>query len=150
VVRSVGLGIAKPTALKAPSGPTARRDAGCVGFASGQPRNGALRGGNRPTGLGPIMRVHAALPSARVAMGGKVAADRAGGKRIVVWGRAAEPPYSISTWCAKATPSVIVTCLKPSSFSRSKKVASSAMVFSWKKGVTRDAAVIIAKKARAR
>ena len=71
MVRSGGLGIAKPTALRAPPGSTARRDADCVGFASGQPRNGALRGGNRPTGLGPVVLVHAALPSARVATGGR-------------------------------------------------------------------------------
>ena len=40
-------------------------------------------------------------------------------------------------WCAKSRPSLIVTWRKPSSFRRSRNVASSGWVFCWKKLVAR-------------
>ena len=47
------------------------------------------------------------------------------------------------TWWVNLSPSLIVICWKPSSFNRSKKFASSAIVRSWKKGESRDMVVML-------
>jgi hypothetical protein len=68
-----------PTAPEALSRSPAGRDANYVGFASGPPRNDALRGAHRPTGHGPNVLPHAALPPGSCGDGGKVAGVGDGG-----------------------------------------------------------------------
>ena len=63
---------------------------------------------------------------------------------------ASEGAYLMITWWVNLSPSLIVICWKPSSFSRSKKFASSAIVRSWKNGERRDMVVMFARIARAR
>ena len=58
--------------------------------------------------------------------------------------------YLIVTWSVVFSPSVMVSSRKPSSFNRSKKVASSATVRSWKNGDRRYMVVILASSARMR
>ena len=49
---------------------------------------------------------------------------------------------SMMIWWQKSRPSLIVTCLKPSSFSKSRNVASSGWVFCWKNEVARATEVV--------
>src|SRR5215203_3237437 len=60
--------------------------------------------------------------------------------------RTKDEDYFIVTWCVSLSPSVMVRLAKPSSFIRSKKVASSATVRSWKKGDMRDMVVMFASR----